>query len=113
MDQKQDTILRRLGRCAAASCLAGIVFASTAAAQQKQQLPDGPGKEAVERVCNNCHGAEIVVGRGLTKDGWTQIVSDMISRGAQGSEDDFAQIVDYLAKNFPPADAPKKEQSTK
>ena len=88
-------------------------MAVSASAQQKQ-LPDGPCKEAVERVCNGCHGAEIVLGRGLTRDGWGQIVSDMIGRGAQGSEDDFAQIVDYLAKNFPPAsDAPKKDAGTK
>lgn len=70
--------------------------------KQDQQLPAGPGKEALERVCSACHGAEIVVGRGLTRDGWTQVVSDMVQRGAQGSEDDFTQIVDYLATNFPP-----------
>jgi mono/diheme cytochrome c family protein len=77
--------------------------------EQKQQLPDGPGKEALERVCSACHGAEIVLGRGLTRDGWTQVVTDMIQRGAQGSEDDFAQIVDYLATNFPP----KSDSGTK
>jgi competence protein ComEA len=75
---------------------------SAVAAPPPKQLPDGPGKEAMERVCTACHGAEIVMGRGLTKDGWTQVVEEMIGRGAQGSEDDFAQIVDYLAKNFPP-----------
>jgi hypothetical protein len=33
----------------------------------------------------------------------------MIDRGAQGSEDDFARIVDYLATNFPP----KSDSGTK
>jgi competence protein ComEA len=27
----------------------------------------------------------------------------MIQNGAQGSDDDFAAILDYLSKNFPPA----------
>jgi mono/diheme cytochrome c family protein len=116
VNQQQSAVFKRIpGWRASALCLAGAVLVSPAWAQQKQQLPDGPGKEPVERICNGCHGAEIVIGRGLTKDGWTQIVSDMISRGAQGSEDDFAQIVDYLAKNFPPQsdsskDAQKKDQ---
>jgi competence protein ComEA len=80
--------------------------------QSKQQLPDGPGKEPTQRVCSGCHGAEIVIGRGLTRDGWTEVVTEMIQRGAQGSEDDFAQIVDYLATNFPPkSDAGKKSDS--
>lgn len=90
-----------------------------ALAQQKSQLPDGPGKEPTQRVCSACHGAEIVIGRGLTRDGWTQVVTEMIQRGAQGSEDDFAQIVDYLATNFPPksdagkSDANKSDDSNK
>lgn len=88
------------------TALCGIVFfsvfAAAANAAPAKQLPDGPGKEPLERVCSACHGPEIVTGRGLTKDGWTEVVQDMIQRGAQGSEDDFNQIVNYLAKNFPP-----------
>jgi mono/diheme cytochrome c family protein len=95
----QDGLFLRT--CGFVLLLAGAC-AVPASAQQKSQLPDGPGKEATERVCSACHGAEIVMGRGLTRDGWTEVVTEMIQRGAQGSEDDFAQIVDYLAKNFPP-----------
>ena len=101
-----------------ASFLAGAVAISAHAQQdqqkqqnqqKQQQLPDGPGKEAMQRVCSGCHGAEIVIGRGLTRDGWTQVVTEMIERGAQGSEDDFGQIVEYLATNFPPkSDTNKK-----
>jgi competence protein ComEA len=75
---------------------------SVAAMAQQGQLPEGPGKETLQRVCGACHGAEIVVGRGLTQEGWEQVVGDMVSRGAQGTDEEFAQIVDYLAKNFPP-----------
>jgi len=90
------------------------MFAIAANAAPAKQLPDGPGKEPLERICSACHGAEIVMGRGLTKDGWTQVVQDMIQRGAQGSEDDFTQIVDYLAKNFPPhSDSQKSATSAR
>lgn len=98
------------------TALCGMVFfsmfAMVANAAPAKQLPDGPGKEPLERVCSACHGPEMVMGRGLTKDGWTQVVQDMIQRGAQGSEDDFNQIVDYLAKNFPPRSNSQKTASS-
>ena len=39
----------------------------------------------------------------MTREQWGSIVSNMISRGAKGSDEEFAQVVDYLAKNLPPA----------
>jgi competence protein ComEA len=69
-------------------------------------VPDGPGKATMERVCGSCHGAEIVLGKKLTRDGWSQIVMTMIQRGAQGTDDEFADIVDYLT-NTVSADAAK------
>ena len=66
------------------------------AAADKPKLPDGPGKATMERICGGCHGPEIVLGKKLTRDGWSQIVMNMIQRGAQGTDDDFADIVDYL-----------------
>jgi competence protein ComEA len=75
-----------------------LVFlcAIVASAADKPKLPDGPGKATMERVCGSCHGAEIVLGKKLTRDGWSQIVMTMIQRGAQGTDDEFADIVDYL-----------------
>lgn len=72
------------------------VVASFALAADKQKLPDGPGKATMERVCGQCHGAEIVIGRKMSHDGWSQVVVNMIQRGAQGSDDEFGEIVDYL-----------------
>jgi competence protein ComEA len=69
---------------------------------QSLKLPDGAGKEATEKVCGMCHGAELVLGRQETRETWSAIVDDMIQRGASGSEEEFYQVVDYLAKNFSP-----------
>jgi competence protein ComEA len=92
-------------RCIRFSALA--LFSSFAFAQNGQ-LPDGPGKDVVQRVCGACHAPEMVMGKGNTRDGWTQVVGEMISRGAQGSDEDFSTIVDYLTKNFPPKADVKK-----
>ncbi len=73
------------------------------------QLPDGPNRETVQRICSACHPAQIVLGRGMTREQWGAIVSNMISRGAKGSDEEFAEVVDYLTKNLPPA---KKEAGT-
>ncbi len=67
------------------------------------QLPDAPNRETVQRICSACHPAQIVLGRGMTREQWGGIVSNMISRGAKGSDEEFAQVVDYLAKNLPPS----------
>jgi len=78
-----------------------MILASVLSAQ-KSSLPDGPGKDVVQRVCAQCHAVEVFTVKGNTRDGWTQVVTEMVARGAQGSDDDFGTVVDYLTANFPP-----------
>jgi cytochrome c oxidase cbb3-type subunit III len=75
---------------------------TTAVAGSAQQLPNSPGKDTVQKLCGTCHAATIVLGRGMTHEEWGEVVSGMISRGAKGTQGEFAQVVDYLAKNLPP-----------
>jgi competence protein ComEA len=91
-------VFRRLGQWAAVLGLAGAGLLPA----QQQQFPEGQGKDTFLRICSVCHGPQIVLGRGNTVDGWTQVVLNMVQRGAQGSEEEFGEIVQYLAKNFPP-----------
>ena len=67
---------------------------------QYLKLPDGPGKATTQRVCGSCHGAELVLGRQDDREGWGTLVNDMIERGAKGTDDEFYEVVDYLATNF-------------
>lgn len=69
---------------------------------QSLKLPDGAGKEATEKVCGMCHGAELVLGRQESRESWGSIVDNMIQRGASGSEEEFYAVVDYLSANFSP-----------
>jgi hypothetical protein len=71
------------------------------AGQGGAKLPDGPGKATMQKICSGCHAPEIVLGRHETRDGWEQIVSDMANKGANGTDDEFDQIINYLATNFP------------
>lgn len=65
-------------------------------------LPNAPGRDTVQRVCGACHPATVVVGRGMTEEGWGEVVASMISRGAKGTPADFQTVEAYLTKNFPP-----------
>jgi competence protein ComEA len=67
---------------------------------QYLKLPDGPGKATTQKVCGSCHGAELVLGRQEDREAWGSIVNDMIQRGATGADDEFYEVVDYLATNF-------------
>lgn len=64
-------------------------------------LPPGEGRDVTIRVCGKCHDAGIFADQGLDAAGWKQVVDEMASSGAQGSDADFAAISAYLAKAFP------------
>lgn len=82
-------------------CLTSLILISGVQAQSPE-LPDAPGRATVKKVCSACHAAEIVLGKGMSREQWGGVVSNMIGRGAKGTDAEFAEIVDYLSKNLPP-----------
>ena len=76
------------------------LFLASVSVISAQQLPEGPGKEAVQKVCTTCHDIDTVFGSRRTKIAWERSVEKMISHGAKGSDDEFAAIIEYLTKNF-------------
>ncbi|HXU19261.1 MAG TPA: helix-hairpin-helix domain-containing protein [Verrucomicrobiae bacterium] len=67
--------------------------------------PAGPGKDIFLQTCSSCHGPETVIGHNLDVSGWTDVLNQMIQNGAQGSNDDFSAILQYLVTNFGPMPA--------
>ena len=63
--------------------MATLAVATIAYATQDAQLPEGDGKKILQTACTACHGLESVTGLRLDKAGWEDIVSEMISTGAQ------------------------------
>jgi len=78
---------------------AGILAVPVGLAAQST-LPDGPGREALKKVCANCHEIETVISSRRTRIGWQQITDDMMSRGAEGTNEEITALVDYLTKSF-------------
>jgi len=69
-------------------------------AQAQSSLPDGPGKPLVEKVCSKCHDLEGVARSRNSKEGWSKIVDDMVSRGAEASDPEIEQIINYLTTSL-------------
>jgi competence protein ComEA len=80
----------------AAVCAIG--FARMGFAQEV--LPDGPGRDATIRVCSQCHEAQKAASIKLTRPGWSEEIDKMKALGAVGTDQEFQDILDYLALHF-------------
>ena len=87
--------------------LIAAIAARTVAQSPPPALPEGPGKTLVEAVCTACHSLERVVAKRATKAEWQDKVLEMLQEDPDITQQERDQIVEYLAKNFPPKTAPK------
>ena len=63
-------------------------------------LPDGPGKEVVERLCSVCHEAERAASVRLTREGWDGELAKMVDLGMKATDDEMKLLLDYVAEHF-------------
>ena len=89
-------MLRRLLFTSFAICVA----TSPLPAAENEDLPDGKGKEIFVRMCSNCHALKRVTKVRFHRNFWESVVDDMVSRGAEGTEEEAAEVVGYLTRNF-------------
>jgi alcohol dehydrogenase (cytochrome c) len=72
-----------------------------AAGQQAgAELPAGPGRDITVSTCSKCHSLANITSQHQDRDGWNATITKMVGYGATGSDEDFAQVLDYLTKNF-------------
>ena len=88
---------RRTMRAIFLTILVSSVFAVPAFSQD---LPDGPGKDLVMKVCTSCHGAENFTTKRNSKEEWRDVVKTMIEFGAEAKDEEVDIIVNYLTKNW-------------
>jgi len=86
----------------AAAVFSVKVFAADNAPHSKD-----PGKKLVEDICSFCHGLTRLKGQAHTRDEWSNVIKGMVSEGAPVTDEEFSLILDYLAKNFGPAEDSK------
>jgi hypothetical protein len=67
----------------------------------QEALPDGEGKNVVERVCTECHGTDEITSIKRTPDQWRRVVKDMLDRrDPKTSDEEAKQIIEYLIAHF-------------
>ena len=83
-----------------AALLTAILTAQAPTQTKDPRFPEGPGKAELFKLCSECHGADSVVGQFQTRDEWSTTLDKMAANGAQGSDEEWNLILDYLDKNF-------------
>lgn len=79
---------------------ATILAAQPPAAEKQSRFPAGPGRDALFKVCNDCHGPESVLGQLKTHDEWAKTLDEMAGNGAQGSDEEWNLIQSYLDQHY-------------
>lgn len=85
-----------------------LVSAQTAATSDAHpEFPAGVGREVVLDLCSKCHSANVILAYGQNRVGWENTITKMVSQGAEGTDEDFTEIADYLTEKFPPSTTQK------
>jgi DNA uptake protein ComE-like DNA-binding protein len=82
-----------------AGCAFSIVVAASVTFAQGQ-LPEGKGKDETVKVCGTCHPAERGAAVRLTREGWKETITKMVSLGAKGTDPELEAVLDYLSTHF-------------
>jgi cytochrome c oxidase cbb3-type subunit III len=85
----------RKGICAAVLLLAPVAGVA-------QQPAAGAG-ETFQKVCGACHPVATVTGTRRGRAQWQESINAMVARGAKGTDEELAAILDYLTTQFGPA----------
>ena|SRR5437016_2067403 len=94
-------------RESAARLLFGVVGANLltigVCSAQVPDLPAGPNRELVDRVCQSCHDLSMVFDTGgLSRADWAGVIEEMTTYGLDVTSDEKRLIVEYLATYLPP-----------
>jgi competence protein ComEA len=92
--------------------LAWMLCAAAPAADLASEL--ARESQSMKSVCGRCHDLQIVRDTARSYDEWHDTVQKMIDRGANGSDEQFEDIMDYLHRTMTTidvntADAPELE----
>ena len=79
---------------------------SVAAGTSSGQIPDGAGRAETEKLCSGCHELDRAVSLRQDRDGWKGTINRMVNFGADGTEAEFAAVLDYLSATYPASELP-------
>lgn len=70
------------------------------------QLPEGPGRAEVMKLCLGCHEVDQATSRRQDRNGWQGTISKMIGLGMKATDEELALVLDYMVEHFPADELP-------
>jgi Helix-hairpin-helix motif len=90
---------RRRARAIGVAALLGAALTTTATGQER--LPEGKGKVTVESLCaTRCHNSSPLLRLKKTPTAWEATMDIMVERGAEMSDSEYNEILDYLSTHL-------------
>jgi competence protein ComEA len=85
-----------------AACVLLLVAVSTAAAWGNPSPARNLARESrsLKAVCAKCHNLQIVMDTPMSYGAWHDTVQTMMDRGATGTDQQFADVMDYLHRTM-------------
>jgi cytochrome c2 len=78
-------------------------FVLASAAAEITELPQGPDRDLVLKVCQSCHDLQMVFdAAGISRQEWDMSLDEMTANGMNVSADDRAKILAYLSTYLGP-----------
>ncbi len=57
---------------------------------------EDPVKALIEERCSDCHNTSIIYNANYDESGWSDVIDQMIQKGADLSDEEKAQIIEWL-----------------
>ena len=80
-------------------CAAALLLAPAMSEAQQANA----AHETFVKVCGECHPVETVTGQRRSRAAWQESINAMVSRGAKGTDEELATILNYLSTQYGPA----------
>ena len=81
--------------------LGNVLLVACATTLTALELPEGPGREETERLCQGCHDIAQSVSLRQDRNGWAGTLTKMVGLGVKATDQELLTLVDYLAKHYP------------
>ena len=95
---------------ACATVLGFLVFVLVAFATAQEPAKDA-GKQTFENMCAKCHPPDRIVAMRRNRLQWEEVLDKMVTLGAQGSDEEFETVLEYLLRHHGRVNVNKAEAS--
>ena len=69
-------------------------------------LPEGPGRQETEQLCQDCHDIAQSVSLRQDRNGWGATLMKMVGLGVKATDHELQTILAYLSEHFPAQELP-------